>query len=213
MAKGGAGAAVRGAARAACAAALLLLPGWPAGAAGEDEQPAAARRVPYEAASPSERQGRSYEIEELRSEPRDPSFGNHTEDLDEHVGETRPLGELTRPPGPKPETPPREIPGPLRLRRVPGEEPEPGLPLAERLCEAERELAHARGEFDDAVRAYKRARRDEYPRGDAKALVVKRRSLAQERLARAEEARSALLDEAAQQDFDFDSTACAPPEP
>lgn len=200
--------AVRRSARVAGVAALLLAPLGPARASDAEEAPAAARRTPYEAATPSERRGRTYEIEELRTEAGDPSFGNHTKDLDDHLGETRPLGELTRPPGPKPETPPREIPGPLRLRRLPGDQPAPGTPLAERLCEAEREHTHASREFDDAVRAYKRARRDEYPRGDAKALVVQRRSLAQDRLARAEQARSTLLDEAADQNLDFDPTTC-----
>jgi hypothetical protein len=205
------GRGVRRAERAARIAAALCVLCAPASAEEAESPPEAPQRIPYEAASPSDRRGRTYDVDELRTEPGDPSFGGHTRDLDQHRGEARPVGELSRPPGPKPQDPTQiepEIPAPLRLRRRPGEAPGPSDPLVARLCEAEREHAHASREFRDAVRAYKRARRDEYPRGDAKALVVQRRSLAEKRLARAAGTRERLLGEAAEQSLDIDPAAC-----
>jgi hypothetical protein len=201
------------AALAACLAAALLAP-FPPAHAEDAESPAEPRRVPYEAAGPSERRGRTYDVDEMRTETGEPSFGAPTSDLDQHEGEARPLRDLSRPPGPKPQDPAKaapEVPAPLRLRRRPGELPGADDPLVARLCEAEREHAHAEREFREAVRAYKRARRDEYPRGDAKYLVVQRRALAEKRLARAAEARGLLLGEAAEQALDFDPAECPAP--
>jgi hypothetical protein len=196
--------------------ATLLAAAWlacgaaaPAEEAPEAQAPA---RAPYEAAGPSERRGRSFDVDEMQAESAEPSFGGRTRDLEQHVGEARPVGELSRRPGPKPvdpAAPAEEIPAPLRLRRTPGEAPAAGDPLVARLCEAELEHAHAGREFRSAVRAYKRARRDEYPRGDAKALVVQRRALAGKRMERAAQARELLLGEAAEQELAFDPASCA----
>jgi len=200
--------------RVACAACFAagLLAALPPAHAEDPESPAEPRRTPYEAASPSDRRGRTYDVDEMLTETGEPSFGAPTRDLEQHEGESRPLRDLSRPPGPKPQDPAKaapEVPAPLRLRRRPGEPPRTDDPLVARLCEAEREHAHADREFRDAVRAYKRARRDEYPRGDAKYLVVRRRALAEKRLARAAEARGLLLGEAAEQSLDFDPAECS----
>jgi hypothetical protein len=165
-------------------------------------------RPRYEAVDPGERRGRTLDPGELRTDTREPSFGSHTEDLGEHRGDSRPLRELSRPPGPRPPEEEEEVPAPLRLRRAPGEELPSSAPLAARLCDAEQDLRYARAEQLDAVAAYKRARRAEYPRGDAKALVVQRRELAGRRLARAEAALDALLAEAGEQGVDFDAAEC-----
>jgi len=168
----------------------------------------AAPRPRYEAADPGDRRGRTFDPGELRTDTREPSFGSHTEDLGEHRGDSRPLRELSRPPGPRPPEEEEAVPAPLRLRRAPGEELPSSAPLAARLCDAEQDLRHARAELLDAIAAYKRARRAEYPRGDAKALVVQRRELAGRRLARAEAALDALLAEAGEQGVDFDAAEC-----
>jgi hypothetical protein len=181
---------------------------------GEAEAPPEAEPAPappkprYEAADPGDRRGRTFDPGELRTDTREPSFGSHTEDLGEHRGDSRALRELSRPPGPRPPEEEEEVPAPLRLRRAPGEELPSSAPLAARLCDAEQDLIHARGELLDAVAAYKRARRAEYPRGDAKALVVQRRELAGRRLARAEAAKDALLAEADEQGVEFDAAEC-----
>jgi hypothetical protein len=167
-----------------------------------------APRPRYEAADPGDRRGRTFDPGELRTDTREPSFGPHSEDLGEHRGDSRPLRELSRPPGPRPPEEEEEVPAPLRLRRPPGDEPPASAPLAARLCDAEQDLVHARAQLVDAVAAYKRARRAEYPRGDAKALVVQRRELAGRRLARAEAALDALLAEAAEQGVEFDAAEC-----
>jgi hypothetical protein len=179
----------------------------------EEDAPPAPARAPYEAAGPSERRGRTFEVGDRLTETGEPSFGGHTRDLDQHEGEARLLEEVSRPPGPRPRDPESEleVPAPLRLRRRPGEGPAPGEPVALRLCEADRERRHAEQEHRSAVRAYKRARRDEYPRGEAKLLVVQRRELAGRRLARAEETWRLLLDEAAEQEVEFDPGACPAP--
>jgi hypothetical protein len=167
-------------------------------------------RKPYETVGPSERRGRTFDPGTMRTETSDPPSGARTHDPDEHPGDARELDEVSRSPGPRPDVAePPEIPAPLRLRRPLGEEPPDGAPLPERLCESERDLAHARVAFTDAVRAYKRARREEYPRGDAKYLVVEHRAIAQRRLRRAEDAHAALLAEAETRSFDFDPAACA----
>lgn len=204
----------RGGPGAAWAAAALLALGAATARAEEPEAAPAPERVPYEAVGPSERRGRTFGVDEMQTETGEPSFGGYTSDLDQHEGEAQELRTLSRPPGPKPVDPaqePLEVPAPLRLRRRPGEAPPPSAPLALRLCEADRERAHAEREERAAVRAYKRARRDEYPRGDAKALVVQRRDLAAQRLARAEEAWRLLLGEAAEQEIEFDAAACPAP--
>lgn len=179
-------------------------------AEGEEapEPEAAPRRPRYESVDPGDRRGRTFDPAELRTDSSEPSFGAATEDLGEHRGETWELRELSRPPGPREPEPEVEVPAPLRLRRPPGEELPRSAPLPVRLCDAEEELAHARLQRLDAVAAYKRARRAEYPRGDAKALVVKRRELTGNRLGRAEGALDALLDEAAEQGVDFDPAEC-----
>ena len=177
-------------------------------AEAETEPEAAPARVPYEAVYPRDRRGRTIDPAELRSDPSEPSFGPHTDDLDEHRGDSRELRELSRRPGPLPPEEEEEFPAPLRLRRPPGEEPLRDAPLAARLCGAEDDLAHARAQLVDAVAAYKRARRAEYPRGDNKFLVVKRRELAVNRLGRAEAALDALLAEADEQGVAFDPADC-----
>jgi hypothetical protein len=172
------------------------------------EAEAAPPRPRYEAADPGDRRGRTLDPGELRTDTREPSFGSHTEDLGEHRGDSRALRELSRPPGPRPPEEEEEVPAPLRLRRAPGEELPSSAPLAARLCDAEQDLLHARAELLDAVAAYKRARRAEYPRGDAKALVVQRRELAGRRLARAEAALDALLAEAGEPGVEFAAAEC-----
>jgi hypothetical protein len=191
-------------------------PERPAGedAASEGGEPAAepepAPRKPYESVGPSERRGRTFDPGELRSETSDPAFGARSHELDEHPGSTRPLEEVSRSPGPREEErEPLPVPAPLRIRRPLGEAPPADAPLPDRLCESERDLAHARLAFAEAVRAYKRARRDEYPRGDHKFLVVEHRAIAQRRLRRAEAAHAALLSEAEAKSFDFEPTECA----
>jgi hypothetical protein len=176
--------------------------------AEEAEPQAPPPRVPYESVDPGDRRGRTFDPAELRTDTHEPSFGSHTEDLGEHRGDSRELRELSRPPGPLPPEEKEEVPAPLRIRRPPGETALRDAPLGVRLCDAERELDHARRERLDAVAAYKRARRAEYPRGDAKALVVQRRELTARRLERAEAALDALLAEAAEQGVDFDAAEC-----
>lgn len=180
----------------------------PADAQESAEPEAAPPRVPYQAVDPDDRRGRTIDPAELRTDMREPGFTSRTGELGEHPGGSRELRELSRPPGPLPHAKKEKVPGPLRLRRPPGEDPLRGAPLAVRLCEAEGDLTHARGQLVDAVAAYKRARRAEYPHGNAKALVVKRRELAGRRLGRAEAALDALLAEAAEQGVEFDPAEC-----
>jgi hypothetical protein len=165
-------------------------------------------RVPYESVDPGDRRGRTFDPAELRTDTREPSFGSHTEELGDHRGDSRELRELSRPPGPLPPEEEEKVPAPLRIRRPPGDTALRAAPLGVRLCDAERELEHARRERVDAVADYKRARRAEYPRGDAKALVVQRRELTGRRLERAEAALDALLGEAAEQGVEFDPAEC-----
>jgi hypothetical protein len=58
------------------------------------------------------------------------------------------------------------------------------------------------------VRAYKRARRGEYPHGQAKWLVVERRDIAVRRVERADAEWEVVRAEAETSRFDFDASEC-----
>ena len=66
----------------------------------------------------------------------------------------------------------------------------------------------AKRELRDAVRAYKRARRGEYPHGREKWLVLERREIAIRRAARADAQWQTLASEAATARVDFDTAEC-----
>lgn len=203
--------------RAGALAALGL--GLATAAAGEDEGAADAPAA-YEAADPGdrrsrsadpgERSGRTSDPGEHAAETREPSFGGRTVDLGERPGASRALRDVSRPPGPKPAPADGETGGPadLRLHRRPGEGAGREAPLPERYCSAEADLEHARRERERALRDYKRMRRDGYPRGPAKALLLERRDLSARSLRRAEAARTALLAEAGEEGMELDPTAC-----
>jgi hypothetical protein len=198
----------RSGARSAVLGAALLALGVAATASADGA--VAGDPVARDASTPGARRGRSFDPDERSAATREPSFEGRAADPDERVGEARELREVARPPGPKRAPAVDETDGPafLRLPRRPGEGLTPAAPLAERFCAAERELAHAREERERALADYKRMRRDGHPRGPAKGLVVERRSLSGRRLARAEDARHALLAEAGEQGVDLDPAAC-----
>jgi hypothetical protein len=209
-----------------CLGALAALGlGLAVAASGEDEggpgasapyQPADPGELRGRSIDPGERSGRSSDPGEHASETSEPSFGGRAIDPADRVGTSRELREVTRPAGQKPAAPaPDETQGPafLRLPRRPGAGPAPQDPLAERLCAAEHDLDHAQREHERALRDYKRMQRDGYPHGPAKMLVIEHRDVTGRRLARAEEARDALLAEADEQDAELDPAACGEGEP
>lgn len=204
---------LRGEIRWRVATVLVLAGGVGVGAlAAEPEPLAEPERVPYEALGPSERRGRTIDLDELEAKTGPPSFGGQTHDLEEFSGESHALDALSRPPGPRPPKAPGEeleVPAPLKLRRLPGDGPGDDAPLAMRLCDADRERTFATRELRDAVAAYKRARRSEYPRGDAKWLVVERRDRAVRHAARAGDDWQHLMAEAEAQAYEYDATRCA----
>jgi hypothetical protein len=175
-----------------------------------EAEPAPAPRPAYRSLDPAERQGRTFDPGERKGETSEPVYQDRTSTPGEHVGETRPLDDLARSPGPQPppaDAPPR-IPAPLRLRREPGQELPAGASLEDQLCEAEREFDFDKREAERAVRAYKRARREEYPRGNAKYLVVQRRDITLRRLERSRVALEATRAEADDQGVELDPEAC-----
>jgi hypothetical protein len=196
--------------------------------AGSDPNTAPdAAPLPYGSSDLSRRRGDSVDPHALRAEPAAPAFGAEAKDPGDLRGTAKPLDAVARPPigrTPGAEEPPgaEESPdadaeasdlapeglAPLRLRRRPDVAAAAERTLAERLCTAERDVAFAQREHTDAVRAYKRARRDGYPRGEARALVVEHRDLTARRLARAEAERAALLAEADSQRLDPADTRC-----
>jgi len=176
------------------------------------EAPAPTPRPAYEPKDPDERSGRSASPDERPAASRDPRFQGETRDLEQHRGESRPLGALAHSPrarDPEPSQPKaKEVPR-FELRRPPSEEPRTAdAPLPLRLCEAERDAEQARGEREAAILAYKRARRKDYPHGDAKALVLQRRDLAESRLVRAEGTLAAVRSEAAAHGVELDPSQC-----
>jgi hypothetical protein len=175
------------------------------------EPDATPQRPAYQPVGPGERRGRTTDLDDARSTPGLPQPATGGGDPGDFSGETRTLDEMSRPPGPtrkKAEWEVEEIPGPLKLRRLPGEGPPPDAPLAVRLCDAEAGRAFAQRELVDAVRAYKRARRGDYPHGAAKWLVVERRNIAVRRAARADAEVAALRAEAETARVDYDAAEC-----
>jgi hypothetical protein len=173
------------------------------------EPDATPQRPAYQPVGPGERRGRTIDLEDAESTPGLPQPA--TGDGDPVSGETRTLEEMSRSPGPtrkKAEWEIEEIPGPLKLRRLPGEGPPPDAPLLVRLCDADAGRTFAQRELRDAVRAYKRARRGEYPHGKAKWLVVERRDIAVRRVERADAEWEVLRTEAETSRFDFDASEC-----
>jgi hypothetical protein len=169
------------------------------------------KRPGYEAVGPSERRGRTIDLEDAEALPGEAQPATGGGDPGDFPGETRTLEEMSRPPGPdrkKAEWEVEEIPWPLKIRRLPGTGPPPDAPLEVRLCDVEEAAAFADRELRDAVRAYKRARRGEYPRGRDKWLVIERRDIAVRRVARADAEREALLAEAEARHLDFDAASC-----
>jgi len=212
-----AGAAERGDAAASATAADAA--GAPAegAAAAPSEEPAR----PHRSSELDRHRGESVDLDARSATTSAPDFGAEARDPGALPGRAKPLDAVARPPdgrdpGPREDAEPREgsedapPPGlaPLRLRRRPDVAAPAERSLAERLCVAERDLAFARREHRDAVRAYKRARREEYPRGANRALVVEHRALAGRRLERAEAERDALLAEAETQNLDPTTTPC-----
>lgn len=208
----------------ACALALamaLLAPGARAGdaAAADSSSPvpngpvpdSAPERPAYQPVGPSERRGRTTDLEDAEGASGTPRPATGGGDPGDFSGETRTLDEMSRSPGPnrkKADWEVEQIPGPLRIRRLPGEGPPPDAPLHVRLCDAEEGRTFAERELRDAVRAYKRARRGEYPHGRAKWLVVERRDIAIRRAARADAEVAALRVEAETARVDFDAAEC-----
>ena len=187
----------------------------PAPAARPAEEPAPVPERPYGSSDLDRLRGASVGLDERGAATSEPDFGAETQDPGALRGRPKPLDALSHPPeGRAPEATgdgagaARRGPPPLRLRQRPDVAAPAERTWAERLCDAERNVAFARREQRDAVRAYKRARRDEYPRGGARALIVEHRELATRRLARAEADRAALLAEAEAQDLDAESSAC-----
>jgi hypothetical protein len=164
----------------------------------------------YQPVGPSERRGRTTPLDET-VEPGTPRPASGGGDPNDFSGDTIDLDDLCPPPGPTRE--PKDlvqvrIPGPVKLRRLPSEAPPPDAPLLVRLCDADETRTFAKRELKDAVRAYKRARRGEYPRGRDKWLVVTRRDIAVRRADRAEAEWTAMLAEASTAHVDFDPAEC-----
>jgi hypothetical protein len=175
------------------------------------EPDATPQRPAYQPVGPDERRGRTIDLEDAESTPGLPQPATGGGDPGDFPGEARTLEEMSRPPGPtrkKAEWEIEGIPGPLKLRRLPGEGPPHDAPLLVRLCDAEAGRAFAQRELRDAVRAYKRARRGEYPHGKAKWLVVERRDIAVRRVERADAEWQAVRAEADGTRFDFDASEC-----
>lgn len=213
--------APRASLRAALVLALALAPA--VGRAADPGEAPSAGGTAAPARPPSEPPYGSSDLDRLRAEtsspeahraePSDPDFGAGTRDPAALRGRARPLGEVSHPPrgrapGEREEEAAPAGPAPLRLRRRPDAAATAGLGLAERVCVAARDAAHERDEQRQALRAYKRARRDEYPRGGARALVVEHRDIATRRLERAEAELARLLAEARAQDVDPASLPC-----
>jgi hypothetical protein len=218
---GGAGVRGRSARRAlagglVAAAVALAMPGAGWAQIGAEPEP-----LPYGSSDITRHRGDSVDPEARRAEPAPPDFGAEAKDPGTLRGTAKPLEAVSRPPigreagEEKPSEPDAEAsdlapegPAPLRLRRRPDVAAAAERTLADRLCTAERDVAFARREHTDAVRAYKRARRDGYPRGEARALVVEHRDLTARRLKRAEAERKALLVEADAQRLDPADARC-----
>ena len=175
------------------------------------EPDAKPERPAYQPVGPTERRGRTIDLDDAQSTPGLPQPATGGGDPGDFSGETRTLEEMSRSPGPtrkKAEWEVEEIPGPLKLRRLPGTGPPPDAPLDVRLCDADAGRTFAQRELKDAVRAYKRARRGEYPHGEAKWLVVERRDIAVRRAERADAEWQALRAEAETARVDFDASEC-----
>jgi hypothetical protein len=165
----------------------------------------------YQAVGPSERRGRTIDLNDAEATPGVPQPASGGGSPNDFPGESRTLEEMSRRPGPdrkKADWEIEDVPGPLKIRRLPGTGPPADAPLLVRLCDAEDSHAFAERELRDAVRAYKRARRGEYPRGRDKWLVLTRRDIAVRRAARADADRAALLVEAEAAHLDFESNEC-----
>jgi hypothetical protein len=165
----------------------------------------------YQVVGPSERRGRTLELDEVEADAGEAQPATGGGDPNDFPGEARTLDELSRPPGPtrkKADWELEDVPGPLKIRRLPSERPPPDAPLLVRLCDADESRAFAERELRDAVRAYKRARRGEYPRGRDKWLVIERREIAVRRVARADADWEAVLGEAEAEHVEFDASEC-----
>jgi hypothetical protein len=175
------------------------------------EPDATPERPAYQPVGPGERRGRTTDLEEVESTPGLPQPATGGGDPGDFPGETRTLEEMSRSPGPtrkKADWEKEDVPGPLKLRRLPGDGPPPDAPLLVRLCDADAARTFAQRELKDAVRAYKRARRGDYPHGEAKWLVVERRDIAVRRAARADAEVAALREEAETARVDYDAAEC-----
>jgi|GEM_PF-6893283 len=209
----------RAAALAVAAAPLAALLAAAAPASGEpgDLGAAPVAEAPYGGSALDRRQAEPVAPAERRAEPAPPDYGAADAlDPDARAGGSRPLDAVAHPPRSRaPEARDRDAPaaippGALRLPRRPDVAAAADLSLAERLCRAERDLAHARRAGREAVIAYKRARRDEYPRGGRRALLVEQRALTTRRLERAQAVRDALAAEAEAEGLDLDDDPCRP---
>lgn len=200
---------------------------WEGGAAG-------APAPPYGASDLDRHRGESVDLDARAATTSAPDFDDETKDPGSLSGSTKPLDAVSRPAGgrdpeAREDATPRERaddaaegaqprdpapppgPAPLRLRRRPDVAAAAERTLSERLCAAERDVRFARREHEEATRAYKRARRDEYPRGAHRALVVEHRALSARRLERAEAERDALHAEADTQQLDPAASPCRRP--
>src|SRR5688572_26624710 len=122
------------------------------------EPDATPERPAYQPVGPNERRGRTIDLDDAQSTPGLPQPATGGGDPGDFSGETRTLEEMSRSPGPtrkKAEWEVEEIPGPLKLRRLPGEGPPSDAPLDVRLCDAEAGRTFAQRELENAVRAYK----------------------------------------------------------
>ena len=175
------------------------------------EPDAKPQRPAYQPVGPAERRARTTDLEDVESTPGLPQPATGGGDPGDFSGDTLALDELSRSPGPtrkKADWETEDVPGPLKLRRLPGEGPPPDAPLLVRLCDAEAGRVFAERELKDAVRAYKRARRGDYPHGKAKWLVVERRDIAVRRLERADADWEALRAEAETARVEYDASEC-----